>query len=58
VNEPERPIGTYLYGRCIYETMVLLAVPTRSRCPRELRAARRTPISQRHRLPPLPHPEL
>jgi hypothetical protein len=27
VNELERPIGTYLYGRCMYETMVFWESP-------------------------------
>jgi dihydrofolate reductase len=43
ITDLVRPVGTYLYGRRMYETMAVWeAAPVRQRC----------------RVPPLPHPEL
>ena len=46
VNDLERPIGTYLYGRRMYETMVVLGESARPR-ERSLASCRTSPRSGR-----------
>jgi dihydrofolate reductase len=54
VNDLERPVGTYLYGRRMYELMA----PWETPCPPEARTAGRTPFQQRRGSPPLRHQDL